>query len=196
MSKVTLKEIGPAERRIAELLISNITTGDRNNARMAKAIRRQLQLRQLRHEMDDMATELQDRLIVDLGPIPGFNVKPTDGQLAVAQAYQRQVTAIRQQVSGVGWHILLEEGYDDKDKYGKTYDVDKTTLQWLYNRRTKREVWLWQTDERGLRKLNKSDEPIPRELSSEMLEAIGRLDDAMEKALNVSSPEPKTATAD
>lgn len=191
MPKVTLKEIGPAERRIAELLISDITTGDRNNARMAKAIRRQLQLRQLRHEMDDMATELQDRLIADLGPVPGVGDNPTDGQLAVAQAYQRNVTAIRQQVSGVGWNILLDEGYNKKDEYGVSYDVDKTTLQWLYDRRTKREVWLWQTDERGLRRLDKSDQPIPRDLSPDMLEAIANLDDAMEKALGAESPEPE-----
>lgn len=205
MAKVTLKEIGPAERQIAQLLISDITTGDRNNARMAKGIRRQLRLRQLRHEMDGVTTELQDRLIADLGPAPGARHKPDDAELAqvlsntelaVAQAYQQQVTAIRQQVTGVPWSTLLDEGYNEQDEYGESYDVDGTTLQWLNDRRTERKVWLWQTDERGLRKLDKSDQPIPRELSPEMLEAIGNLDDAMQQALGAESPETEVTQED
>lgn len=190
MPKVTLKEIGPAERKVAELLISDITHGDRSNMFMARGIRRQLKLRQLRHEMDAMIEEHQNRLIATLGPAPALRDNSTETERTIAQVYQRQVSTIKQNVAGVPWGIMLDEGYDEKDVYGLSYDVDKTTLQWLFDRRTKREVWVWETDA-GVRKADKDGEPIPQKLDPAMVEAIGNLDYAIQGALGTESPEPE-----
>lgn len=157
--KVTLKGIGPAERQIANLLISDITAGDRNNAMMARTVRRQLKLRELRQLMEQLTREAQDTLIAEFGKNPDQNV----------------VMTIKQNITGVAWHVLADEGYREGDVYGQDYDVDKTTLEWLSNLRSERKVWIWRTDEKG--------ERVARELQPAMLEAIANFDEAVDEAL-------------
>jgi len=163
MSKVTLKGIGPAERQIANLLISDITAGDRNNAMMARTVRHQLKLRELRQLMEQLTHEAQDAMISDLGDEPD----------------QQIVTAIKQQIVGVGWHVLIDEGYGDGDVYGQDYGVDKTTLEWLNNLRKGRTMWIWRIGENG--------ERTARELQPDMLEAIANFDEAVDEALKPQS---------
>lgn len=173
MAPVTVKGIGPAERRIVQMLIEDITTGDRNNARMAKKIRCQFKLREFKFIHDELVEEEKKRLIASLGEKP-------DPKL---------VGQINIKVTGVSWFTMLEAGYHENDQgdemYGRDFIIDKTTLEWLRDRRNERKVWI-----EGSAREEKNDEGKPKKgelrplaLAPPMLDAIATLDEAMDEAL-------------
>lgn len=162
MTKVVVPNVGPAERQIVRLLISDITDGDRNNALLARTIRRQFKLRELGTLHTQLVESEQNKQIADLGEEPDPN----------------QVALIRRSIVGVSWSVLLDEGLhldDGEEKYGDPYDLDKTTLTWLKNRRDEHKMWIWSTDKDGKR--------TALEISPEMLDAIASLDIAIGLAL-------------
>jgi len=155
MPLVELKGIGPAERNVVQLVLdTEVTLGNRNEAQMVKRLRRQLDLRGLRYEIADLLDQEKKELI-DQGIDP-------------------------QGKTGVSWFGILETGYsqeeaDGPEIYGKTYRVDETTLQWFKGKRDEHTTWRWGK--------NGKDELVAQAIGSEMLEAIGNLDDAIEEAL-------------
>ena len=202
MSKVTVKSIGHAEREIVRLLISDISIGDRNNAAMARTIRRQFDLRGLTQATEMLIEELQNEIIETLirEPDPQTIAKivkilgEQSNPLILAQIVSvlseqpdpRIVAQIRQNVNSVPWNTLLEAGYlleEGEEHYGDDYGVDKTTLEWLNNRRTDRTAWRWQANPDGTLKLDNEGERIPGDVPSEMLDAIAALDEAIVEAL-------------
>lgn len=202
MSKVTVEGIGPAEQEIVRLLISDISVGDRNNARMARTIRRQFDLRGLAQTTDALVEELQNEIIETLTREPDpqtiakiveiLGEQSSPGIIAQIvsvlseQPDPRIVAQIRQNVNSVPWGTLLEAGYrieDESELYGDSYGLDKTTLQWLNDRREAKTTWTWRTNPDGTAKIGEDGERVPGDIPPDMLDAIATLDDAMTKAL-------------
>ncbi|MCK4958035.1 MAG: hypothetical protein KAT00_01515 [Planctomycetes bacterium] len=205
MSKVTVKSIGPAEQKIVQLLISDIRVGDRGNARMARTIRRQFDLRGLTQTMDALVDELQNEIIETLAGEPdpqtiakiveilGEQSNPQILMQIVSvlseQPDPRTIAQIKRNVKSVPWGTLLEAGYrttGEKELYGDDYGVDKTTLAWLNDRRNAKTTWTWEVNPDGTVKTGDDGKRIPGDVPPEMLYAIAGLDEAITEALATS----------
>ena len=152
MSTVTLKNIGLAERRVVSLLLDDVLIGNRSNAAKVKQLRRQLDLRGMRHDIDELLED-QKKMLLDEGVDPSL----------LAQGL----------VGGVSWDELLDAGYSiDGLAYGQEYKVDLVAATFLRELRDERKHWAWQLKPDG----TKGD---PASVANAQLEAIANLDEAL-----------------
>ena len=188
MGTVVITGIGPSERRVIEILIGDITLGDRNNAMMVKTIRRQFDLRALNGEIEeilgDTRTRILERYRESIMAMIADQLDTEEGELEARVDRMVAVYAERLQNIQLTWEELEEAGYESDGKdgeiYGKEYTVDETALRWLVNRRTERSVWIevTETDEDG------KPEKIARPIPLAMMEAIAVFDTEASAALN------------
>jgi len=151
MSTVVLRGIGLAERRIVTLLLNDVLIGNKSNARKVKQLRRQLDLRGMRHDIDEMVEDKKKVLL--------------------AEGVSADLLA-RGGVS-IGWDVLLDAGYNDDGSYGQEYKLDLIAAGFLQELRDERKHWAWQIGPDGTK-----GDPAP--VSSAQLEAIANLDEALE----------------
>ena len=150
MSTVMLNGIGLAERRIVALLLDDVLIGNKPNEGKVKQLRRQLDLRGMRHDIDELVEDKKKGLL-DEGVDPNLLAR---GGVSLS------------------WDELLDAGYEG-DAYGQEYKVDLVAAAFLKELRDERKHWAWQLKLDG----TKGD---PASVSSAQLEAIANLDEALE----------------
>jgi len=150
MSTVTLKNIGLAERRVVTLLLDDVLLGNRSNAAKVKQLRRQLDLRGMRHDIDELVEDKKKTLLAE-GVDPNLLAR---GGVSLS------------------WDELLDAGYAG-DAYGQEYKVDLVAATFLRELRDEHKHWGWQLKPDGTR-----GDPAP--VSSAQMEAIANLDEALE----------------
>jgi len=150
MSTVLLSNIGLAERRVVSLLLDDVLIGNKANAGKVKQLRRQLDLRGMRQDIDELVEDKKKVLLAE-GVDPNLLAR---GGVSLS------------------WDELLDAGYAG-DAYGQEYKVDLVAATFLKELRDEHKHWAWMIKADGTK-----GDPTP--VSGAQLEAIASLDEALE----------------